>query len=66
MHQTPGEWYSHIEEGDVNEKTIATSIKLTAGSNIDSVDKMHLKAYIYLAGSPESTAAEYEIDILRA
>ena len=36
-HQTPGVWYSHILEEEVNDETLLTSIKLTAGKNIDSI-----------------------------
>ena len=66
VHQVPGEWYSHLEASDITEETIATSIKFTAGSKIEEIEKIHLSAYLYPADLPEQTLAEYGIDLLRA
>ena len=47
-HQTPGVWYSHILEEEVNDDTLLTSIKLTAGKNIDSITSdITLTAFTY-------------------
>lgn len=37
VHQPINTWYSHLEENDINEKTIISSIKLTASTYIDEV-----------------------------
>ena len=66
VHQVPGEWYSHLETSDITEETIATSIKFTAGSKIEEIEKIHLSAYLYTADLPEQALAEYGIDLLRA
>lgn len=36
-HREPGVWYSHTTEEEMNEDTLLTSIKLTAGKNIDLI-----------------------------
>lgn len=36
-HREPGVWYSHTTEEEMNENTLLTSIKLTAGKNIDLI-----------------------------
>ena len=66
VHQTPGEWYSHLEPDDVNAETIATSIKLTAGSKIGDIEKISLTAYLYTADLPQRIITQYRADILRA
>ena len=33
VHQVPGQWYSHVEEKDITDETIFTSIKLTNSWN---------------------------------
>lgn len=47
IHQTPGVWYSHLEDGDMDEETIISSIKLTSGSRIAEVGDITLTAFIY-------------------
>ena len=37
IHQPDGTWYSHVEEADVNENTIYSSIKLCAVSDTDKI-----------------------------
>lgn len=43
-----GQWYSHVLESEMNEKTILSSIKLTAGKNIEKVsDVITLTVFVY-------------------
>ena len=47
-HRAQGEWYSHTTEADFNEKTIFTTIKLTAGKNVDKITSdIELTAFTY-------------------
>lgn len=36
-HRTPGVWYSHTTEEEMNEETLLTSIKLTSGKLVDEI-----------------------------
>lgn len=47
IHQTPGVWYTHLEDRDMKEETIISSIKLTSGSKISQVGNITLTAFIY-------------------
>lgn len=47
INQTPGAWYTHLSDSDMNEETIISSIKLTAGQNISSVGDITLTAFVY-------------------
>lgn len=47
IHQTPGVWYTHLEDKDMKEDTIISSIKLTAGSRIGEIADIALTAFIY-------------------
>lgn len=47
IHQTPGAWYTHLEDRDMTAETIISSIKLTAGSRIAEVGDIALTAFIY-------------------
>ena len=47
IHQTPGQWYTHLEDTDMKEETIISSIKLTSGSKISEVGDITLTAFIY-------------------
>ena len=47
VHVTPGVWYTHLEDKDMKEDTIITSIKLTSGSRIAEVGDIVLTAFIY-------------------
>lgn len=47
IHQTPGAWYSHLLMEEINEETIITSFKLTAGSNVKEVEHIKLTAFVY-------------------
>lgn len=66
VHQVPGEWYSHLEPDGVNAETVATSIKLTAGSKVGEIEKISLTAYLYTADLPQRIVTQYSADILRA
>ncbi len=47
-HQTPGVWYSHVEQQAYNENTLLTSIKFTAGKKVEAIDgEVTLTAFIY-------------------
>lgn len=45
IHQTG--WYSHLEDSDIQENTVISSIKLTSGSKISHVGTIFLTAFIY-------------------
>ena len=47
IHQTPGVWYTHLEDKDVDDETVVSSIKLTSGSLIDQVGDIVLTAFVY-------------------
>lgn len=47
-HRAPGEWYSHTTEEQMNDKTLLTSIKLTAGvKNSEITSDIKLTAFSY-------------------
>ena len=47
IHQTPGVRYTHLEDRDMDDETIISSIKLTSGSKINQVGDIVLTAFIY-------------------
>lgn len=47
IHQAPGVWYTHLEDKDMQENTIISSIKLTSGSKISQVGDITLTAFLY-------------------
>lgn len=48
VNQTPGVWYSHLLENEVNENTILTTMKLTCGSKCDEITSdIEVKVYTY-------------------
>lgn len=48
IHQVRGKWYSHLNPEDMNEETILSSLKFTAGRNIEKVySPITVSAYIY-------------------
>lgn len=63
VHQTPGQWYSHLEENAITEETVATSIKLTAGNKISDVENIILTAYLYTADKPDRIIVSYTINV---
>ena len=42
-----GHWYSHLEDHEITEETVISSIKLTAGSKIAQVGDILLTAFLY-------------------
>lgn len=47
-HQTPGVWYSHVEQDAYNNETLLTSIKFTAGQKVSEISgDITLTAFIY-------------------
>lgn len=57
-------FYVHLEEDDMEEETIMTSIKLTATPKQNEVNKIHLTAYLYTLDIPERSLISYAIDII--
>ncbi|MBE7058593.1 MAG: hypothetical protein E7387_05785 [Ruminococcaceae bacterium] len=57
-------WYSHLEEDDMKDETIMTSIKLTATPKQNEINKIHLTAYFYTTDMPQRNIASYEIDVI--
>lgn len=47
IHQTPGVRYSHLEDEDMKQDTIISSIKLTSGSKISQVEDIQLTVFVY-------------------
>ena len=47
VHVATGVWYTHLEDKDMTEETVITSIKLTSGSKIAQVGDITLTAFIY-------------------
>ncbi|MDD3244515.1 MAG: hypothetical protein PHD32_12480 [Eubacteriales bacterium] len=73
VHQTPGVRYTHVEEKDVKENTVYSSIKLTAGQRSEEVESVKLMAFTYTGdGDFDPASGEYignnwyEIDVVRA
>ena len=64
IHQTPGAWYTHLEDSDVKEETIISSIKLTAGSRIAEVGDILLSAFIYQGENSFDEKGEYVGEVL--
>lgn len=57
-HQTPGVWYSHVEQNQYDEDTLLTSIKFTAGKNVAAIDgDVKLTAFIYDPAAGQFDAA---------
>ena len=57
-------WYSHLEEDDMEDETIMTSIKLTATPKQSEVSKINLTAYLYTLDLPERILVSYAIDVI--
>ena len=47
VNQTPGVRYTHLEDDEIGENTVISSIKLTSGAKIDQVGDINLTAFIY-------------------
>ena len=52
-------WYSHLEDDDMGEKTMITSVKLTAGEKIAEVGDIILTAFIYTGDDCFDTDGNY-------
>lgn len=59
INQPAGAWYSHLEDKDMDEDTIISSIKLTSGSKISEVGTIFLTAFIYNAEDNFDDAGNY-------
>jgi len=59
-----GKWYSHLLQEEVTDKTIITSIKLTAGKDAMKVKNMKLSAFIYEINKDFSSEGLYNGDKL--
>ena len=57
-------WYSHLEEDDMEDETIITSIKLTATPKQNEINKIHLTAYLYTPDIPERSIISYSADVI--
>lgn len=65
IHQTPGVWYTHLEDGDMDEETIISSIKLTSGSKIAEVGDIILTAFIYDGADNFDANGDYIGEVLQ-
>lgn len=59
INQVQGQWYSHILMSQITDKTVLTSIKLTAGSKIDEVSDISLKVFIYNSDKDFDSNGDY-------
>lgn len=59
IHQTPGAWYTHLSDTNMDEETIISSIKLTSGSKIAEVGDIILTAFVYNGGDCFDTSGNY-------
>ncbi|MBQ7715001.1 MAG: hypothetical protein IJT70_03925 [Clostridia bacterium] len=59
INQEPGAWYSHLLDGEYTEKTIVTSVKLTAGAKIAGVRDLTLTAFCYEPENAENVTVSY-------
>lgn len=69
-----GGWYTHLEDDDMDDETLLYSFKLTPGVNIEEVESIKLKAFVYKYSDDSDFDTEtseyigtvsYEIDIIR-
>lgn len=47
INQKPNTWYSHLLDSQMNDKTLMSSIKITAGSDIAKVSKIVVSVFVY-------------------
>lgn len=60
VNQVQGNWYSHLLASEVTDKTVMTSIKFTAGTDIAQVgDTITLTAFVYSSDEDFDTAGNY-------
>ena len=61
INQVQGEWYSHLLQSEVTDKTRMTSIKFTAGQDIDKVgDTIKLTAFVYNSDDDFDASGNYK------
>lgn len=59
VHQQAGVRYSHLLETEMNEQTVITSVKLTAGKEIAQVQAIELQAFVYRNGEFDADTGAY-------
>lgn len=59
IHQEPGAWYSHLTDGQITGDTLMTSIKVTAGVNVDKVVSVGIKTFSYADEDMGDSHASY-------
>ena len=60
INQVPGQWYSHLLDSEVDEDTVISSIKFTAGQDIDQVgDTITLTAFVYYSDDDFDSDGNY-------
>lgn len=59
INQTPGQRYTHLDDKDMKEETVISSIKLTSGSKIAEVGDIILTAFIYNGDDCFNSKGEY-------
>ncbi len=47
INQTPGVWYTHLSDVDIDDETIISSIKLTSGAEVTEVGDIYLTCFVY-------------------
>lgn len=62
---TGGGWYTHLEDSNIGEQTVITSIKLTSGSKIAEVGDICLTAFIYNGEACFDASGNYIGDVLQ-
>lgn len=60
INQVKGQWYSHLLDSEVDEDTVISSIKFTAGQDIDQVgDTITLTAFVYYSDEDFDSEGNY-------
>lgn len=59
IHQIPGNWYSHLLMEEIDDETVITSFKLTAGSDYEQVSHIRLTAFVYDSADDFDENGEY-------
>lgn len=56
-------WYSHLEDSDIKEDTVITSIKLTATQKQSEISSIELTAYLYTTDMPQRVISSAKVDV---
>lgn len=64
IHQLPGAWYSHLTDEKMNDDTIMSSIKITAGVDVLQVMSVKIEAYAY-SGEEKCFVTPQSIELIR-